>query len=324
MLPLNEHNQSSSTSSDIDWRRPVDLRYTEIGDPDARPLILLVGLGMQMLEWPRLFLRKLSATHRVICVENRDAGQSPRCGPESESDIADIWLAGDAEAASQSAPYSLFDMRDDVLALINALKIQEFNIVGFSMGGMIAQLVSAAMGHRVGAFIQLASNDGTIHVGSTNEAKRRMARLFTAPADRHKVKEYLLDDAVYYGAGHLLADDELRADVEKTYQSFSCGGSGRHALAILAAGGRRAHLRSIKAKTLVLHGDSDPCIASQTGKAAANLIPNAKFKLLPAVGHIVDAQMFVAASEWLNGQSPKKLNRNPTNSQNYPKITKPR
>lgn len=284
-------------------RRPLDLAYTEIGDPEARPLILLVGLGMQMFEWPGSFLKALSGSHRVICVENRDAGQSPRCGPESEPDIAGIWLPGDAARARELAPYTLFDMRDDVFALLARLNIRDFDVIGFSMGGMIAQLVSAMAGDRVGAFVQLASNDGTIHVDGTDDAKRRMARLFTEPEERRQIIEYLLDDTLYYGAGQLQPDDDLRAGIEKAYmQGFSCGGSARHALAVLAAGDRRAQLRTISARTLVLHGNSDPCIAAHRGRAAAELIPDATFKLLPGVGHIVDEQMCNAALAWLRPQ----------------------
>lgn len=94
-------------------------------------MILLVGLGMQMFEWPASFVENLSTSHRVICVENRNAAPSPRCGPESEPGAADVSLREDVDEARKRAPYSAFDMRDDVLALLNKLGIDDFDIVGF-------------------------------------------------------------------------------------------------------------------------------------------------------------------------------------------------
>ncbi|WP_120499007.1 alpha/beta fold hydrolase [Roseovarius sp. EL26] len=300
MVCISDFENPSDARFSRSWRHPVDLSYTEVGEPTARPLVLLVGLGMQMHEWPRTFLENLSKSFRVICVENRDAGQSLRCGPDSEPNIASIWLHADEESATKYAPYSVFDMRDDVIDLLDKLNIQSFDIIGFSMGGMIAQLVAAKTASRVGSFIQFASNDGTIHMNSTDEAKRRIARLFVEPEASEQIKEYLLEDTLYYGAGRVGLSDELIAEIEKIYlQGFSCGGSARQALAVLSSGDRRDQLRTIRARTLVVHGDSDPCISPQSGKTAAELIPNAKFKLLKGVGHIVDEQMCAAALSWL-------------------------
>jgi len=280
--------------------QPVQLHYWEAGDPAARPVVLLVGLGMQAIEWPTDFVRRLSETHRVICIDNRDAGKSPRCGGESEPLAAEIWLRGDADAALKLAPYSLFDMRDDVLALLDHLQVCDFDLVGFSMGGMIGQLVAAAAGARAGRFVQLASNDGTAEVDGEADSKRRMARLFVRPESPELVLEYLLDDAIAYGAGRITCTPELKAEVDAIYTAgYSCGGSARHALAILTSPDRRQLLKNIQCQTLVLHGDSDISISPQRGAAAAELIPDARFELLPGVGHVLDPMLCDAALNWL-------------------------
>lgn len=282
------------------WHQPLDLYHHEVGDPTARPTVLLVGLGMQAIEWPPAFINSLVQTRRVICIDTRDAGKSPRCGPDSEPSVADVWLKGDLPNALRMAPYSLFDMRDDVLALLDRLKIDGFDLVGFSMGGMIGQLVAAAGGSRVGKFVQLASNDGTTEVDGTREAMRRMARLFCVPDDPGKTQDYLLDDALAYGAGRLQDTPDLRADIKEIVtRGYAFGGSARHALAVQTTPDRQHLLETIVARTLVLHGGRDPCIAAKRGRGAAAVIPNAQFKLLPMVGHILDDDMCALAAHWL-------------------------
>lgn len=280
--------------------QPVQLSYWEAGDPAAHPVVLLVGLGMQAIEWPTEFIRQLSETRRVICIDNRDAGQSPRCGEDSEPLAAGIWMQGDAAAAQDLAPYSLFDMRDDVLALLDRLQIDTFDIIGFSMGGMISQLVAAAAGPRACSFVQLASNDGTAEVDGDADSKFRIARLFTRPSNPDLIRTYLLEDALAYGAGRITDTPELRSEVNAVFAAgYSCGGAARHALAVLTTPDRRQLLKSIQSRTLVLHGDRDSCISPQRGAAAATLIPDTRFELMPGVGHVLDPMMCDAALNWL-------------------------
>lgn len=290
----------------VSWREPLELYHWEAGDPVACPVVLLVGLGMQAIEWPEPFLEALTETHRVIFVENRDAGKSPRCGQESEPEAADVWLRKDVEAAKKLAQYSLFEMRDDVLALLDRLKIGSFDLVGFSMGGMIGQLVAAAAGTRVGKFVQLGSNDGSGEIDGEKDSMQRIARLFTEPDDPARIRDYLLEDSLVYGAGKLTDGPELQAEIEKIHaRGYSCGGSARHAMAVLSSPDRQHLLSSISARTLILHGDRDPCISPKRGRAAAGLIPNARFQLLPGVGHILDQDMCDAALKWLRSSEER-------------------
>ena len=277
----------------------LELQYSEFGDPNAPPVVLLIGLGMQRFEWPKPFLTRLAQSYRVICIDNRDAGNSPHCGPESETAAAYVWLRGDSTEAAELASYTLLEMRDDTLALLNKLEIDTFDLIGFSMGSMIGQLVAMAAGSRLRNFVQLAGDDGTPNIDGTEEAIRRVARLFCAPKDPAKLNELLLDDAFFYSAGRLEDNYELRSEIEKICASYSHGGAARHALAILATPDRRHQLHTIQAATLVVHGGQDPCIAPKQGRSAASLIPNAKFKLLPEAGHILNDDMCNAALNWL-------------------------
>ncbi|NRP13214.1 MULTISPECIES: alpha/beta fold hydrolase [unclassified Aliiroseovarius] len=295
---------TTNAYSQVAQHAPLHLHHWEAGDPAAHPVVLLVGLGMQAVEWPKPFIGQLARTHRVICIDNRDAGKSPHCGPDSEPEAARIWLQEDIEAASQLSPYTLFDMRDDVLAVLEKLKIDRFDLVGFSMGGMIGQLVAAAAGSRVTNFVQLSSNDGTAEVDGSADAKRRMARLFSTPDDPNIVREYLLDDALAYGAGRLEDGPELRAEIDEIMvEGYSCGGAARHALAVLTTPDRRDLLAHIQARTLVAHGTKDLCISPERGKIAADLIPGASFRLLPDVGHILDKDLCEATLVWLQSDT---------------------
>ncbi len=282
------------------WRRPLSLDFDEFGDPSAPPVILLVGLGMQRFEWPEHLIRELSRTHRVICPDNRDAGRSPICGPESEPTFGDVWLRRDQDAARQIAPYLLEDMRDDVVALVDRLGIDKFDIVGFSMGGMISQTVAIALSDRVKNFVQLASNDGSAEVDSDEESKRRMARLFSKPSTPESTFDHILSDALYYGAGQLQDTAELRAEInEIVAQGYQFGGAARHGMAVLASPDRRNLLPGIRARTLVIHGDHDPCISVERGRGAAALIPDAQLSILSGAGHIITGEMCRQTLDWL-------------------------
>jgi len=262
--------------------------------------VLLVGLGMRLEEWPQPWIDHLAQSRRVIRIDNRDAGGSPHYGPPEDNVATDIWLQQDSERAAHAAGYTLFDMRDDVLDVLDHLGVTEFDLAGFSMGGLISQLIAAKAGARVGKYVQLASGDGTNQVGSHKDALRRIARLFVAPSDDAALRQILIEDAVYYSAGTLTKTDELAAEIETVVTAgYSYGGASRHGLAVLGTPNRTDQLKSIKAQTLVLHGDADPCIDPRRGRHAAELIPNAELELLSGVGHILDDDMLNLAAEFL-------------------------
>ncbi|WP_170328245.1 alpha/beta fold hydrolase [Ruegeria arenilitoris] len=270
------------------------------GSIDAPAVVLLIGLGMRASEWPTTFVESLAQHRYVVCPDNRDAGGSPIFGPESEPDLRKIWLKRDKEAARRAAAYTLSDMHHDVLRLVDRLGVKKFDLVGFSMGGMIGQMVAASAGKRVGRFVQLASNDGTAEIDAEADAIRRMVRLFTAPELPGAEYDYLLSDTLYYGAGQLEDGKELQDEIARiTAAGYRFGGSARQAIAVLAEEDRTKILNNITAKTLVLHGDSDPCISYRRGKAAADKIPNSEFRTLPGVGHVISGEMCDAALGWL-------------------------
>nr|WP_319948191.1 alpha/beta fold hydrolase [uncultured Shimia sp.] len=117
-------------------------------------LVLLLGLGMQLGEWPKSFLDNLARDFRVICIENRDMRQSGRCGPDDEQ------LDDSHGEEAPLLPYTLHDMRDDVMRVLRELEVDRFAVVGFSIGGMIAQLVAEQAGDRLFAFAQICSSAG--------------------------------------------------------------------------------------------------------------------------------------------------------------------
>ncbi|WP_054463892.1 alpha/beta fold hydrolase [Phaeobacter sp. 11ANDIMAR09] len=276
------------------------LHYVEAGDPQARPIVLLLGLGMRLEEWPQHWIARLAKTRRVIRIDNRDAGRSPQYGPDQDQTAVDIWMKQDAKSAAQATSYTLYDMCDDVLEVLDYLGITEFDLAGFSMGGLISQLVAATAGDRVGTFVQLASGDGSNNVDGQSEAMQRMSRLFVAPPSDAALRQFLIEDAIFYSAGALSATDDLVTEVERFCAlGYAHGGAARHALAVLGTDDRTDYLKRITARSLILHGDQDPCIAAERGRRAAALIPYARFELLLGVGHVLDADMLDLAAKFL-------------------------
>ena len=276
------------------------LHFVEAGSPQARPLVLLVGLGMRLEEWPQPWIDHLAQRRRVIRIDNRDAGGSPQYRIIEYRTGKGQLQGQDSGRAAHAAGYTLFDMRDDVLDVLDHLGVTEFDLAGFSMGGLISQLIAAKAGARVGKYVQKVSKLWLRHSQSQKDALRRIARLFVAPSDDAALRQILIEDAVYYSAGTLTKTDELAAEIETVVTAgYSYGGASRHGLAVLGTPNRTDQLKSIKAQTLVLHGDADPCIDPRRGQRAAELIPNAELELLSGVGHILDDDMLNLAAEFL-------------------------
>ncbi len=276
------------------------LHYVASGDPGARPVVLLIGLGMQLGEWPTAFVDRLASARLVIRIDNRDAGKSPRFGPDQEPGVAMIWQAQDGQRAADLVRYTLFDMRDDVLNLLDRIGVGEFDLVGFSLGGMISQLVAEKAGTRVGTYIQLASGNGTRDLNSQADALRRIARLFVAPKDDAQLRQILTEDANYYAAGSLANSQELQDEIDQVCDwGYYFGGAARHALACLGTPDRQHLLQAITARAFILHGDRDPAISVECGRQAATLIPGAEFIEFAGVGHVLDTKMLGHAADLL-------------------------
>jgi pimeloyl-ACP methyl ester carboxylesterase len=266
----------------------VRLAGRVLGLVGAEPVILIPGLGMQLVDWPSGLIEALAARYQVVLLDNRDCGRSARFGPRFEKDALARGVrlfAGCADSAS----YALADMAGDVISLMDRLDLKACHLIGFSMGGMIAQIVAAAYPERTLSLVSLMSSGGEAWIDCTSEAREAMLRSMAGFTTRDHAIADSVAAARLYGVRAATADGAvLAAAAARSFaRAYLPGGVLRQALAMRASGERSAFLKGIRAPTTVIHGRQDVCIAFHQGTRAAELIPGARFVPIDDAGHDV-------------------------------------
>lgn len=262
----------------------VELYYEDTGS--GEPLLLIMGLGAQMVYWDRDFIDGLvERGFRVIAYDNRDVGLSSHLDHLPAPDIRRV-IGRALVRRPQTPPYQLADMADDAMALLDALGIDRAHLVGASMGGMIAQLAAIEHPDRVRTLTSLMSHPGDYL--SAIPRPRAMRALFTPmPRDRAgAIDAYIRIRRILRGGGFEFEETEYR---EKSGKAFDRGlsrrGYVRQLAAIVAAKNRIARLNATAVPALVVHGDSDPLIPPRGGRKTAAALPNARLRLFAGMGH---------------------------------------
>jgi len=271
----------------------IDLCYEIFGDADAEPMLLIMGLGAQMIHWDDDFCRQLAGRgFRVIRFDNRDIGKSGKLsGGKKLTPIELLKLR--FLKIPVAAPYKLSDMAQDTVGLMDALKIKSAHLVGASMGGMIAQEIAITFPERVRSLTSIMSTTGNPKVPPpTREAT---AVLMAPPATTRD--EYLARFAQTWKVLRVgsFPEDEAkdRSRAERTFErGLNPAGVGRQLRAILASGSRKERLRSVKAPTLVIHGTVDPLVRPEGGKDTAASISGAKLLMIEGMGHALPIPMW--------------------------------
>jgi pimeloyl-ACP methyl ester carboxylesterase len=259
----------------------ISLEYDTFGEATNPALLLVMGLGAQMITWDADFCQLLADRgFHVIRFDNRDIGLSQALD-DLPVDAAAV-LSGDAS----SAPYKLSDMADDAAALLTELGIERAHVVGASMGGMIVQELLIGHADRLLSACSIMSTTGDPAVGhSTPEA---MAALQAPPPQTAaEAGEAAIRAAKVIGStGFPLDEDDLRArGVAAFERSRRPMGFLRQLAAILASGDRTERLRSVRVPTLVIHGAADTLLNVSGGEATAAAIPDARLQIVPGMGH---------------------------------------
>jgi pimeloyl-ACP methyl ester carboxylesterase len=267
--------------------RSVRLEYETFGSPADPTLLLVAGFGAQMIAWPRAFCERLAAGGRfVVSFDNRDCGLSEKLDGQ-DIDLASITAAasaGDFDQASALAAYTLSDMSDDGLALLDALGIERAHVLGSSMGGMIAQTMAIEHPERLLTLTSMMSTTGEAEFGQSTPAARQ-ALLTPAPADRAGFLDAAERSTIWRSKKYtdLAAVRELAgAGYDRCYYPE---GVTRQLAAMIAGGSRAEHLRHVQIPTLVIHGLDDTLIAPSGGERTAALIPDAELMLIEDMGH---------------------------------------
>ena len=265
----------------------IEIHYEEEGDPAAPAMLLIMGFGAQLTLWPDELVEALAAQgFRVIRYDNRDVGLSQKFDGVKAPGLVKMTLLSKI-GFTPKVPYTLADMADDGVGLLDALGIERAHIVGASMGGMIAQHVAARHPDRCLSLTTVFSTTGNPKLPPARP--EAMKALITRPDSTEEgvlVEHGMMLARTIGSPGYPTPEDRLRErTLASVRRSFYPEGPTRHLSAIVADGDRRAMLRDIAVPTLVLHGEDDPLVPCEGGRDTAASIPGARLKTIPGWGH---------------------------------------
>jgi pimeloyl-ACP methyl ester carboxylesterase len=271
----------------------IDICYEIFGDPAAEPLLLIMGLGAQMIHWDDDFCRQLAARgFRVIRFDNRDIGKSSHLSGGKRLTPFEL-LKLRFLKIPVAATYKLIDMAKDTVGLMDVLGIKSAHLVGASMGGMIAQEVAICFPERLRSLTSIMSTTGNPRLPPPS---REMAAMLMAPPPRTK-DEYVdrfQRTWKLLRVGSFPKDEAMdRTRAETCFaRGLNAAGVGRQLRAILASGSRKERLRAVTAPTLVIHGSVDPLVRPEAGRDTAASVPNAGLMMVEGMGHALPIPMW--------------------------------
>ena len=260
----------------------IEICFETFGDPADPAVLLIMGLGTQMLGWHEDFCTDLAGRgFHVIRYDNRDIGRSTILSSAPVPTLGQI-MRRDKRAAS----YTLAEMAADGVGLLDHLGIERAHLVGVSMGGMIAQTIAARRPERVLSLTSIMSSTGSRWRG---QPALRTYRQFLRPVSTDRAT-YIAQTAALFdiigSPGFDRADEDLRSLLGAMYdRGHDPGSVTRQLAAILASGDRTGELRHITAPTLVIHGTADKLVAPSGGRATARAIPGARLLKIEGMGH---------------------------------------
>jgi pimeloyl-ACP methyl ester carboxylesterase len=266
----------------------IKIEYESFGAESTPAILLIMGLGMQMIAWPDPFCQKLAAAgFRVIRFDNRDIGLSTHFDDRGVPNM--IWAFLKARVGLKvRGPYDLNDMAADTVGLMDALQLREAHIVGASMGGMIAQQVAAKYPARAKSLVSIMSTSGDRRLPpATRDAQRALFARPANPHDQNSIVEHSMKIWGVIGSPGFPSDPaELRARTQRSIaRSYHPQGVARQLVGILASGDRSSDLKTIRVPTLVIHGDCDPLVRPACGEDTARKIPGARLRIIKGMGH---------------------------------------
>ena len=266
----------------------IDIEYDEFGDPKATPLLLVTGLGAQMISWDDAFCEQLAARgFRVIRFDNRDSGLSTRMEAAGPPDMASA-LNGDPRPA-----YMLDDMAADAAGLLDALGIEAAHVVGASMGGFISQLI--AINHPGRALSLTSIMSGPSRGEGVSPTPEGSALLFRQPPSNpdESIEMAMSGRRLLVGSGDPFDEAFERAKATRAVQrAWYPVGTGRQLLAVLAAEPRLERLHGVRVPTLVIHGEDDILVPIENGRLVAAAVPGARMLELEGMGHDIPKRVW--------------------------------
>ncbi|MGE5408866.1 MAG: alpha/beta fold hydrolase [Syntrophothermus sp.] len=260
----------------------IELAYQEMGDPDGEPLLLIMGLATQMVAWDEELCSMLADRgFRVVRFDNRDVGRSTKIAAAGVPSRLEM-LSG----RRATAPYLLRDMARDAAGLMDHLGIESANVVGASMGGMIAQTLAIEFPERTRSLVSIMATTGSRWTGLPS-FKAFAVLLGRPPASREEVVERAVKTFRVIGSPAFpFEEGRIRELAGLSYdRGHNAAGVARQLHAVLASGDRTAALHGLKLPATVIHGTRDPLVRPSGGRATARAIPGARLRMIEGMGH---------------------------------------
>ena len=286
------------------YNADIKIVYRDYGPKNAEPILLVQGLGGQLIDWPDHIIDFLiENNYRPIVFDNRDTGLSSRVNNDLFSDqrrtktIITTYLRYFLRLPI-NAPYSLDDMAEDSISILNELSIDKAHLLGISMGGMIAQIIAANYPDRIKTFTLIASS--VLTPGPLNGPRRDVRKLLMQRTNNPNAsidERISRTKKIFKLIGLENNDLETREFYEKSVESINRSGpddSGfsRQLMAILSSKNRIKKVKSIKAKTLIIHGKEDPLIKVKNAYKTNKLIKNSNLLIFPQMRHLIEEPVF--------------------------------
>lgn len=278
----------------------LEIELDDQGPTGGEPLLLVMGLGMQLVAWPDTLVRDLVARgFRVLRIDNRDAGLSTQLDGLGVPNLA--WAAlRYAMHLPVQAPYGVADMAADVAGVLDALGLPAVHVCGASMGGMIAQHLAARHPGRVRSLTLMMTTTGARHLPQARAHVRR-ALLHRPPAgaDEAAIVEHLVRIVSLIGSpAYPTPPEQLRQRLAAAVRrAWRPTGTARQLAAIVADGDRSRLVQSITAPTHVIHGEDDPLVPVAAGHHLATCIRGAGIDIVPGMGHDLPAALLARFAE---------------------------
>ena len=259
------------------------LEVKEHGPGDGPALILIRGLGTQLVHWPGELVQGFAARgYRTVIFDNRDVGLSQRFPAPGVPDSRAAILKAVARGHVPAPAYGLDDMAGDVIGLMDALGIRRAHVFGISMGGMIAQIMALRHRDRLNSAIIVMSAAGLRDPGL-------LERLLVEDLEREAyIDAWVAAHGDFGSPGFPMPEPDIRAEAGRAFdRGAEAAGVNRQALATMAAPDLRDELSRLDLPCLVIHGLDDTLIPPESGREIAGLIPGAELELVPGMGHII-------------------------------------
>jgi pimeloyl-ACP methyl ester carboxylesterase len=264
----------------------IEIEVEIIGDEESRPLLLIAGLGSQLLTWDEGFCQQLATRgHRVIRYDARDMGGSTVLHELGSPDV-NAAMAAVGRGEPVEAPYTFVDMADDAASLLDGLGIASAHVAGRSMGGMVAQTLAIQHPSRVASLTSIMSNTGNRALPPPS-AEAVEALMRPKPDDREgHIRVNVENERTLGGSGFPFEWDFVWQREARSFdRGYDTDGRARQLVASITAGDRREALAKLQVPALVIHGTEDPLVVVEGGYDTAHAVPGAKLELIEGMGH---------------------------------------